>query len=527
MTDLGKSNAQWLRMLGEELGYAVLSPERLIWELMDRFRKTRTQVAIDGWQAWGAQIDTAGGGCTFSGVKYGVNTDKEGRVWVRVTGTGPYTVSVYTAASASGLVAQGSGAADATVTLSAQNSSGMTGTWKLPSSVTADTSDNIQLLLVKDFPAILLDVFDEQDGVEDDPYTRAVIAELYAVIGNGIESTYSAMLAILQRAFLSDTSATGTNRKARLNAFNNAKNTSFWNPATTNAQEDGGVTVSKAGAIAQTELNMADETTGSTQTVLERNPSAGSVSYGSNNAGSYAFTVDTPEDRCKAITVKATCIRGVDTGDLGNEAFSIEIVNDEDESDIPNANEAIFGQPWAHDIGISGTLARTLSKTNDGSNNIFTAASNAVVTGESNANTDSGVLYWETTGSGPYTISFYKGSARDASDLVAQAASIASGTVFTATAKNASGIQVAWQLGGTESATNGQLDLNPPKVDADNNGTPDQFEFSVTVPAGAGLIQTGVGRLFGGQLNSASSSETISDSYVKAGTFPPYAVQDN
>lgn len=534
MPDLGKTDAQWLRYKGEEWGYAMLGPERLLWEILDRFRKTRTQVAVDGWQPWADLIDIANGGCTFTGVKYGVNCDVDGRVWVRGTGgSNPRTISVYKAAGggSSDKVAEGSGNTGATITLTAQNGSGMGGTWRLPATFNADTSDELQLLLTKDFNAILLDVFDEQDSVEDDPITRKVFQDLYANIANQIQTALGLFSAAASLAFV--TNPADKNTKARGSAFVGAQQSSLFQVTKENLGEDGGVSLSTSGLVPREENSMAAETTGSTQYVKERGPSAGSVSYGSQNAGSLDVTVGTIQDRCRAITVVGTCVRGSDNEDkASNFAFAVTITNDEDETSIANGEEAVVGQPWAHEEGVAFQVDLTLSKTGDGSNNIFTAATNASVTGATRSNTATFVLHWRKTetSSGVFKVEFFKDSSLDATYLVASKEGLAADEAFVASPKNVSGLSVSWQMGSTpgSSTDTGTLLLNPPKVDADGNGNPDTFEFSITVPAGAGLYQSGVKRITGGQLNSTTAgSETISDDYVKAGTFPDYAVQDN
>lgn len=528
MADLGKSNAQWLRIFRELAMF--FGPQRALTEMADMFGRSRTQFTLDAAPLWATALDTAVG-FALSGVVLGTHTDEEGRMWVRVTGTGPYTVTIYSASggSAGDAICAGSASAGAEITLTASNSSGVTGTWELPGSVTANTADTLQILTFQDWPARLRGVFDET--IADDAHTRAVIKEGYDQVRRDLIAARDTFLGYMQRALLSDGDV---NEIARGNAFASSADTALVAATATDAGDGGGVTVSRTGFFETFRLGMVDETTGSTQTVLQRGPTAATTTFGSGNAGTYSVPTHTPLDRCPALTATFKCERGVDTGDLGNEAFraTLQVTEGGLERRITSPNLLVIGQPWSDVIGLGPiTVSRTLSKTGDGSNNYFTAASGATVSGENNTNTDSGVLYWkQEAGTSNWDISFYSSSSRDESTLVAKASNIASGAAFTATQKNGSSLSVVWQLGGTEGAATGTLDLQPPKVDADGSGTPDTFEVAVSVPATAGVLQTLASRAFGrvgAQFNEAASSETITDNFVKAGTFHPRAVLDN
>ena len=524
--DLGKTDAEWLRLLGSEIGGMILAPARVLFETRDRFKEARTQVQIDGNAAHSTVFDIdAGAGLILAGANIGTNTAADGRLWCRITGSGPYTVSLYTAAGASGLVAQGAANAGAVATLTAQNSSGLTGTADLHASIAADATDTIQILVVQDWRARLATVFNETDGVTDDPYTRQVLAAAYAATARRIDAALGDFLSYVPAALL----AAADNPIARVNEFTGAGDSTLASVSVDNDGSAGGVTVSRSGAFETLKLAMADETTGSTQGVLRRLPASVTTTFGSANAGTYSVPTHTPGDRTPAQTVVFKCTRGVDTGDLGNEAFQARITQTEGEERIYTASElAVIGQPWSNANGIGPiTISRTYTKTGDGSDLNFAAASGAVVSGENNSNTDEGTLYWSTTTDTTNTIKFFSSSSLDASTLVAQADSIATSTAFTATQKNGSGLTVNWTTGGTLSSTNGSLLLNPPKVDADGNGTPDQFTVAITVPAAAGIYQTLMSRVFGAELNGVASSETISDSYATQSTFAPFVVRDN
>jgi len=69
------------------------------------------------------------------------------------------------------------------------------------------------------------------------------------------------------------------------------------------------------------------------------------------------------------------------------------------------------------------------------------------ITGLADNNSDSRTLYWQITGSGPYTVSFYKSASLAAGAIVAQATGVAAGAAYSATQQNSSGLTVAGTAG--------------------------------------------------------------------------------
>lgn len=526
MADLGLTDAAWIRLLGRKFAFQALAPMRLLRETSDRFRRERVQVAVVN--DYSSFLDDTNGGATFAGVHPGSNCTSAGIVYVRLTGNGATrTVSAYSATGGSGLVAQGSAADGNTVTLTAQNSSGLSGTWRLPASASNTTADELSVHLVPDFQGTLATIYDGTDT--DDSHASKVLKELYDTLAVDVENALVRFRGGLSRYLLSDGNE---NPQAFGNEWTDSNEVTLISDVS-NTDDDGNVTHTRTGWLEAVRRAMNDETTGSTQYVVKRVASAAAGSFGGNNDGQGSVASHTPGQACPASKWHFYCTNGGDTDAVGEEKFSytVTFTTDGDERVIRRDDGPTVGQPWYGPYQFGPiTLARTLTKTNDGSNNIFTAASNATVTGENNNNTDTGVVYWKTTANGSdWDVEFFSSSTLTASTLVAKATAVASAASFTASSQNSSNLEVVWQLGGTESATNGQLNLNVFKVE-NASGEVDYFDVTVTETS-VGTIQRIVSGEFGDSapsLNATTSgSETIEDGYAKCGTFIPFSVTDN
>lgn len=529
MADLGYTDAQWLRFLGAEIGSTFLAPTRLLREVRDRFRRERTQYVV--WQDTRSSFIKTSHATpiTLSGVDLGSNTTADGKLYARITGSGPYTVTLYKATGGSASVCTGSANADAAVTLAEANSSGMTGTWQLPASVSTTTDDSLEVVVFQDYTARLNKAYTADGTVEDDAHSRQVLTEAYASVAATIQGAISTLMTTaLSRYGLSDGS---NNLTSRGNAFLESAESAL---ITDVSEEDSDGNVSrKRGGLFETALQaMADETTGSTQYVVKRAPSAGAGSFSSGNDGAGTVSSHTPLNQCPASRWTFKCSEGADTDALGSERFDVTVyLQDGTDRSINVGTGPVVGQSWSGPYGFGPiTITRTLSKTGDGSNQLLAAASSATVTGENNSNTSDGVLYGKLVANGSnWDVEFYSASSRATSTLVAKATNVASAASFTATSQNASGLTVAWTLGGTESANSSwTLDLQPFYAE-NTSGVPDQFTVTVTV-ASEGLIQTILAEELDppARLNSTTSgSETIDDGYAKHSTFFPFIIADN
>lgn len=518
MADLGKENAQWERLLEREVALMMLAPLRYLREVESRLRETRTQVQVIG--NVDANIDTAG--VTLAGADPGVNCTAKGIFYVRITGAGPYTVTLYKATGGGGgdAVAAGTGAADSLVTLSASNSSGVTGTWDLPASVTTTITDTLQLRAFVDFPALLSTVFDE--SIDDDVDSRRILLDAYRQAADQVRRARQLILNGAALALLGDS----RNLEGRGNAFASSNERTLAADSADTSDQSGNVYRIRSGLISVLDQAMADETTGSTQYVLRRVVSAAAAVAGSNNQGLGAIASHTPQEKCPAGVLTLSCVDGT----IGQERFDgyFRIAGTEQNIDVFGIQ---VGKAWSGPNGLGEfTLTRTLSKTGDGSNDDLAAATAFTVSGESSANTNDGDLTAKlvTNGSG-WNVEFYRSSSLAATALVARAVGYATGAAFVASPTNGSGLTVNGTVGA--SPTNGNtatISINPFRVQ-NSSGFQDKFTITITVTE-AGLIQTLLAEEVpsGAELNSTSSgSETIDDDYARSMTFADYAVEDN
>lgn len=520
MTDLSKTDAQWDRLLQRELCLPGLAPIRYLREVRDRFKKSRTQVRVIN----DADGNVGSGGVTLAGVDPGSNTTPAGKLFARITGSGPYTVTLYTAAGASGEVASGSAAANATASLTASNSSGLTGTFNFAASVTAIADDTLQLEAVLDYPAQLPKVFTQADGIEDDGDSDRIYRRAYATCAQQIEAAIATMEQAIQDVAIGD----DLNPTGRFNDFASANETAL---ATDVAKRDssGNTTRVRGGIFHTIREAMADEGTGSTQYVLKRVPSAAAGVAGSNNQGLGVIASHTPKENCQAGLVTLKCVDAT----IGTERFDGYFYIEATDRKTPVSGLQV-GQTWSGPNGLGPiTLTRTLSKTGDvGSNTDLGAVTGFSASGENSGNTDDGTLYWSiVANSSNWDLSFFKSSSRASDKLVSKATNIATAAAFTSSAQNGSGLEITGTIGsGPTTTTTGTLLLNPFRVE-NSSGVPDQFTIAVTVASSPGLVQTILSQHFnadGSYLNSTTSgSETLDDDYARANTFAAFTVEDN
>jgi hypothetical protein len=527
MSDLNQPQSVWDDLLHEKFIYAMLAPLRELREISDKFGRTREQVRVTLSAA--SFFVESEGPVTLLGAHPGVNAQPDDSFFVRFTGNaGARVVSVYTNAGASGLVAQAAAVADGNLaTLVEQNSSGLSGTWFVPATSANTVADELTVRAYPDWQAITRRVFPESGVfVDDDAHAARTLQELYQAVSNGIDDLKEAFKSGLSRVLLTDGDV---NPQSIGNFFTVTNLTTFLTERVVST--NGAVTRPRTGWLPTLSEAMADETNAGAQSVVRTVPTGAAGVFDGGNTGLGAVASHTPSESCPGIKVDFDCDQGADNDRLGVERFSARITFTDpgDERTPLVVTGPTIKQPWKGPFGFGPiTITRTLTKTGDGSDLRFTAASNAVVTNETNDNTDDGVLHWQIVANASnWDISFYKSSSLAVSELVAKATNIATSAVFSATQQNNSNLQVDWQLGGTPSAVSGTLLLNPFRIDRGDD-LPDSFSVTVSLAADPGLVQTLVSEEFNASLNSAAlGAETADDGYAKAGTFSPYAVQDN
>lgn len=360
----------------------------------------------------------------------------------------------------------------------------------------------------------------QTDDVEDDKHSRDVLSALYTDLAQ-LELD---KIARIKQAAREWALASEGNPIARGRQFTGTSDPDLVSDVAV-PDTSGNVSRSRTGWFYTVADAMEDETTGGEQDVVKRTVAASAGTFSADNDGSGTVASHTPAEKAIAGRWRFKIVD--DT--LGSERFDFEFTADEGDFTLTGSGPQV-GMLWSGPNGFGPiTVLRTLTKTNDGSNVNLAATSACTVTGETDQNTDNGVLYWIVVANGSnQDFEFYKSSTLHSSKLVAKAINIADAAAFTAVQQNASGIEVVWTAGSNPVATTtGQLNLNVFKLENDA-GKPDEFYVDVTVSGTPGLIQTILAEEFDAQLNSdTSGSESIPDNYAKAGTFVPFLTLDN
>lgn len=520
MTDLGKTQAEWNQFLGREVGELLLSPLRYLREAEDKFRLQRVQLVNWNDRASATPHITA---LTLAGINYGVNTSAAGRLFVRFVANGAnWDVTLYkaTGGGAGDAVAWAENiAASGTAALVALNSSGVSGSITLGATITGDTTDLHQIIVDVDFPARLPVVLSEDGTIEDDPFTRRDIAACYTRVAARLAGAKQDIRDTFARVML----ASDGNQQARGNAFAGTAYNQF--SAEVFAEDgDGNVTVSRTGLNYFLKDAMRDETTGGEQDVAKRTVSAGAGAFDSGNDGQGTVASHTPLENAVAARWVFEC----DDDTLGAERFRYLAVSTDGRVIARGTNGPVVGQQWSGPGGFGPiTVVPTLSKT-DGSS-VLEAASTAAITGENSTNTNDGDIYGKVEANGSnWDVSFFKAESRHISTLVAKATNVAAGATFRATPQNQSGLTIDWELAASVSAVSDIVLSRNPFKRQNATGRADMFSVEVTVAANPGLYQTILAEELNAALNSdTAGSESISDDYVKRGTFVPYITQDN
>lgn len=500
MPDLGKTDAQWLTATNAQ-GFG-LRAARYLEDAARRFDRKRTQLVVVSRDQ--DPFETPHSANALTGVAYGTNTDANGDLWVRLATGTPNTVSLYSATGASGLVAQGTANDGATATMTAQNSSGLSGTLRLSSTVTAITDDTVRIRVLQDFPLETLDLWD--DSGEDDGKSRAAAERMCTSIANGIRSQINGAVNTFFREIAI---SAADNPKPQIKAFLESDETTLFSEVVENDGSDN-ISRTEVGVWALQKQAMADETTGSTQDITQRVVSRSAGVADTNNTGSATIASGTAEDRAKLGKFTLECTSGLGNGGGGSEEFSGKFVATN--SDFTSTfSGLVIGKTFAlpHGGGTI-TMVRSLTKTGDGSNADVGAASTFSATGENETNTDSGLLYGTVTANGSnWDIEFYSDSAR--SSLVAQATNVATAASSqTASAQNGSGLTITFDVGSGPTDTNTfTIDLNYHSVSNSVNQK-DRYTFSTTETS-SGYTARVLAEVFDAEWNGIASSPQLAD----------------
>lgn len=463
-------------------------------------------------------------GWTLNGVIPGTNTSADGKLYVRfVADGGDWDITVYkaTGGGSGDAVASANAVADGAVaTLTAENSSGITGSVTLDGTVQGDTTDTHILECFVDFGSYARSIYDGQEAEDGD--IRAALGAAFASAAASIRAARQTLAQLLRSAPVRGL----ISRVLKVDASQN-----FLAKSVT-VDSSGAVTLDVQGLAEAIRDGMEDNTT--VQKVAVTTLAAGSVTADTGNTGLGTLTVGAVAPNTPPCTVVIECVDET----MPSEKFQVSALATDGKTTLRPSQLLTVGEEWNDpDLGISMTLTRTYDKNGTDGSHVDVAAVSFVtgVTGIDAENSDDGTLYGKTVANGSnWNFEFYRASGLTSADLVAKATNIATGAVFTATAQNNSGLSVAWKAGsGPTNGNTWQLDVNPfKKRRVGQSG--DRFSFSITRSA-TGAWQEEARKQFDGTIQAVAvrtgwyfhqgASPTIPDSTLKRNStlFPELA----
>jgi len=276
--------------------------------------------------------------------------------------------------------------------------------------------------------------------------------------------------------------------------------------------EDGGIDVARTGVLAALDDRMRDDT--NAQTVAENTVSASAFTADGDNSGAIGSLTPSVTNDVEAGTLELVCVNEV----IGNIEFEVRLrQTDPSRPVLVGRYRARMGQYWEDPfMGVSFTTAYSISEAGDGA----TQMSGWSVTGETDDNTNDGILYWALTNpSGTVRrLKIYKSSSGGTANLVAQGDVTGDGVV-TCTSRNGSGLTVVATVAYTEddeTISANTIDLQPPKSTTSNG--PDVWQ-STTANDYASRFATFLALNYPGANlpDTTAGSETADDSSFSAG----------
>lgn len=445
---------------------------------------------------------------SLSGVELGTNTDSNGVLFVRISdetpGSGQATVDLYkaTGGSSGNKVATGSGADGSTITLSEENSSGITGSVKLGTITASETNDAHRLRCWVDYPVRDVQVF---DGTEMQDYAlraRTLASNAQAVdLFKQIEALMVADFVALLQEYVA----------ARINAGSSQALVKGF------VRDQGAVSLRVTGILEELRDAMQDNTT--VQYVLQTVVNAGAASFDAGNSGKGSVSSPTFYEKILPGTITFRCADET----IGREEFDVVLTrSDTGEKVAAQSRLRVKREFKDANIGIQSlTLQRVFSKTGDGSHTNLSSVTdgNWSTVGESSSNTNAGTLYWKIVSNGSnWDVEFYKASTLQSGDLVAKATNYATNAIFQAVQQNGSGLTVNGKVGsGPTNGTTGSFLLQPFK-----SGPPADVFTIVISHTSSGEIQKLLSEMVDVGLDwflnsAASGSVTLPDALLLRG----------
>lgn len=525
--NLAKSNATWL-VFWRRI-FAVLSLAREKIEQRDKVAKRRLQVRL----AADPKGNTDGEIVVEGNPVPGVSATPALKLIARVTAASdPRTVTWYkaTGAGSGDKVAEGTGNAGTTVTMAEANDSGISGSHPIAAAIDPDDDDAHVIELYPDWRAYFAGVYDGTDPEGEDLKSLQAIGDTLDRMEELHDELVNEAVRLLVKLFVGDPD----NRNERPYGSKFLRQ-SFAALLTDTAVPDpgsGAVSRRRGGALDALVSAMEDEATGSTQTILRRVVAAAAAVAASSNTGQLALGSHTPEAHMPTGVVRLTCVAGLGTGAGGAEELQVEWASDVDDRTKTYTRRMRIGQSYRGEDGFGGvngvTPQRVFTKTGDNSHlHLSAVTADWSVANETEQNTSAGNLTCKVVGDGSnFIYEFYRSANTVTGELVARSPAVAAGASFVATARNQSRLQINGKAGSAPvDGTTVTLHLNFLVLN-------DSWTIAVTLSS-EGLISRLLAKLpiLGGngyRLNgAASSSELLSDDYVRANTFPAFSAEDN
>jgi hypothetical protein len=448
MADLGKSNTEWYRFWARFV--FILAIFRSLDFFARRFgdesrtNLKKTGASTTGYANFGGTLPEH---LTIDGLKLGTWTTEDGRIIIRTTGAGPFTVTAYraTGGGAGDRLCAGAGAAGATVALAELNGSGVTMTYKLSGAPAADTTDTETWKVQQDWRLAARNLFDGTDDEgEDGSSLQAIVAVLTAMYANLIAARDLSVTALEQLMI-----AAPGNVRAYGSKFLGEE---FSSLLTETATVNGGkVERLRSGALVSLARAARDETTGSTQTFRERLVEAAAAVPDVNNDGKLTIAGVDCEAHARAGRLRWVCVRGKGQGlptATQKEQLAVYFA-DAGRSDLTKrfTRDATVGSYYKGEDGQGagdGFLPeRVYTKTGDDDDEqIADVATGFGASGETLLNTSAGVAHCTVVETSPGLFRFDWYSEEERENLVAQSNSVAADAPWTADPVGSSGLSL-------------------------------------------------------------------------------------
>lgn len=448
-------------------------------------------------------------GWTLNGVDIGVNTAETGELFVNATVAGAnVTIDLYeTSAKAAGdkVATSGLFAFPGTATLTASNASGMTGSVVVGTFGVTDT--DIVLNVLQDLNLLISNTF-PIDNANDDKSATAFKTYISATLEPDARTALAGLIEQFRAALTSWL-------KKRTAAPDNVSSKGV--VTYTLANIAGAISIGlEEGMSPWLADAMGDETVAAAQTILQNTVTLGTLVDDADNAGDIVLGSTASREHALSGTIRLTCVDET----VGSERFSVEHILAEPLADgteiLAGENEATIKKGWTDGrIAVTFTPNRgTIIESGDDGAMMATY----IVTGETDANTDFGVIYFRVTrnaGAPIWTIEAFVDQAFG--NLIG---SVTTNTVLGVVALVITGQGLTINFDFDRVAANvklpvaGNQDLDI-KIDLQANEIGDRYQFTVTNDY-AGRFQSLWAYLFQHSLPSVAAANTIDDGMMKS-----------